>query len=679
MKKYVCIFLSILLCFPSLWGFSASCAQLTQTKVYTLQRDGLYTYWTDDNGKAVTLDHTAASVQPVEDVAGTLPASYYAKNVTSVKDQDPTAACWTYSVLSVLESSYINRGFGSVNNTDFSEAHLTWFANNGYYENANDPTAGDGTFFDNPYDAGGSFSMAIYALARGAGITTEAKYPMNNKIYPQYTHSQMYVTDVRIENAYYLSDQNDIKQAIMDNGGVAVCYYHSDDACKTVRLANKNPVTGQLNTTRTAYYQHSSLAPNHAVTIVGWDDSFARSNFNLLSRPSEAGAWLCKNSWGTDFGDNGYFWISYEDASLCDYTTLTAAKADLYDSVSQYDGYGYNKAVEFKNTKAAYIANVFTAQKNSTLSHIGFYTLSSDTDYTVLIYRHVNKNSGDPTDGTLAYSMSAHAEFAGYHTIPLGQKVSVQKGETYSAVIAYPLSDGESVCIPAEGKTVTSDGITTHFAAEEKCSYTGSVQNGKVIWTDAVKDGYNNVCLKAMLQDTVTALPAMQEPTTLTDLATGVQLTYDASDFEKNASVSMTVSANNSAAKQAEAHLQNLHPDAKASAYTITLYVNGKAVSTAEHGFIVHLPPPQYYTEKVLYARLTNNNNVCLSYTEQAKQNDPATIQTHTADAVFLQITLTPPSDIPMPSDALIAKFLNAIIKLFEKMIALFDTILIRS
>lgn len=36
---------------------------------------------------------------------------------------------------------------------------------------------------------------------------------------------------------------------------------------------------------------------NHAITLVGWDDSKQ--------------AWLIKNSWGTDWGDNGYMWIRY--------------------------------------------------------------------------------------------------------------------------------------------------------------------------------------------------------------------------------------------------------------------------------------------------------------------------------------------------------------------------------
>ena len=42
-----------------------------------------------------------------------------------------------------------------------------------------------------------------------------------------------------------------------------------------------------------------SYAPiNHAVAIIGWDDSIQ--------------CWLIKNSWGTDWGQKGYFTLPYE-------------------------------------------------------------------------------------------------------------------------------------------------------------------------------------------------------------------------------------------------------------------------------------------------------------------------------------------------------------------------------
>ena len=49
---------------------------------------------------------------------------------------------------------------------------------------------------------------------------------------------------------------------------------------------------------------------NHAVSIIGWDDNFSKDNFPLNNRPKSDGAYLAMNSWGSQWGDNGCFWIS---------------------------------------------------------------------------------------------------------------------------------------------------------------------------------------------------------------------------------------------------------------------------------------------------------------------------------------------------------------------------------
>ena len=48
-----------------------------------------------------------------------------------------------------------------------------------------------------------------------------------------------------------------------------------------------------------------STSINHAVVLVGWDDSLGSN-----------GVWIMRNSWGTNWGEDGYMYIEYGCARI---------------------------------------------------------------------------------------------------------------------------------------------------------------------------------------------------------------------------------------------------------------------------------------------------------------------------------------------------------------------------
>jgi hypothetical protein len=85
-------------------------------------------------------------------------------------------------------------------------------------------------------------------------------------------------------------------------------------------------------------YEHTGTAEvNHGVVIVGWDDS----------KCSGTGAWHVKNSWGTGWGEAGYFWAKYgtcrigEGAVTIRYTPRQRTKLE-YSSYIVNDSSGDN-------------------------------------------------------------------------------------------------------------------------------------------------------------------------------------------------------------------------------------------------------------------------------------------------------------------------------------------------
>ncbi|MBR3835293.1 MAG: hypothetical protein IKJ69_00705 [Clostridia bacterium] len=395
-----------------------------------IQRD---THLTFDNGF-----HTMGS-------SASLPLSYDARQanvVTPVKWQGRAGNCWAFSAISALESAAISKDMIALDKADFSESHLAWFGINSATTDTTDLAYGDGTVSENPYLTGGNWSRVAQALSRWAGIANQDVDPSdynNLDNLPRYTDAQRRNTNsgfVVKEIEEFMTAEK-VKSHILEYGSVTVSYY-SDDAYYT-----------QASGT-TAYYNNTTTSTNHAVTVVGWDDNYSTENFKSSCKPTQNGAWLCKNSWDTWWGDSGYFWLSYYDTSACNFVGYIPQSAENCYGNYSYNGNYCNYWLGYNGSTSA--ANIFTAKDNEKIKSVATYTNIDTEGTTVSITFRIYTNvpaTGGPVSGTLSQTFTTTVDNTGYYVFDLPQEVAVNAGSRFSVVmtisgsmVAFERGDG---------------------------------------------------------------------------------------------------------------------------------------------------------------------------------------------------------------------------------------------
>ena len=216
---------------------------------------------------------------------GNLPSSYDLRalnQVTPVRNQGSGGNCWAFSAIAALESCLMK---ATGLEFDLSEENMknviSKYSDYGWNMETN---------------TGGYDKMGIGYLTGWLGPVYESSDEYN----PQSLLSGVLDSIIHIQNIVFLqrssyTDNDEIKRAIMNYGGVSTSIYWSAGYAK-----GKN------------YYYSGTLGANHAVTIVGWDDNYSRNNFKTAA-PGD-GAWIVKNSWGTGSGDKGFYYVSYYDS-----------------------------------------------------------------------------------------------------------------------------------------------------------------------------------------------------------------------------------------------------------------------------------------------------------------------------------------------------------------------------
>lgn len=187
--------------------------------------------------------------------------------VSPVKNQKQCGGCWAFSTVETVESMYAKK------------------------MNVTPPTLSVQQVIDcstnNDACKGGDTCSALYWMVNTkTALVSDAQYP--------------------------LTDTSDsCKVQPIGTFGIQAkeynCYNHTGIETSTISLLQKGPVSAAVDATTWANYQggiiqyHCGTSVNHAIQIVGYDLTGVVPYY------------IVRNSWGTDFGHDGYLYVKIGD------------------------------------------------------------------------------------------------------------------------------------------------------------------------------------------------------------------------------------------------------------------------------------------------------------------------------------------------------------------------------
>ena len=410
-----------------------------------------------------------------------LPSRYDLREEISMlpaADQGDLGTCWAFASLAAVETSMAEE-----DRARLSADHMIW--QNGF---------GTGT-------DGGDYGMAMAYFLAWKGPVLEEQDPYGDGMSPEGLEPVCHVQEIRILPE---KDYEAIKRAVYEYGGVESAVYIPADFGKTG--------SGESWTGEALCYQGTQEA-NHDIVIVGWDDHYPKENFS--AKPEADGAFLCLNSWGSGFGEDGYFYVSYEDSQIGVYGISYSGleDADHYSRIYQTDLRGWTGQMGYGRS-SAWFANAYTAQETEWIAACGFYATAPDTSYRVYGAVLPEEPGGAESSAQLTGEEPPGAEkrsdietafadrnllaegtlsYAGFYTISWEDGLFAEEGSRFALLVEID-SPGTAQPVAVEYGEDSRGGNRRDVDIPDGEGYISF--DGKS-WQSAEENGGSRICLKA--------------------------------------------------------------------------------------------------------------------------------------------------------------------------------------